>query len=108
MLPDRLFPDVERLCIITRLPISSGSEPVNRLLEISSVAKFNAYLMEGGMFPLCVLLCAVKICVLGAPRRPFEIGPESSLFSNRTRVRLLQFSYASGIVPQNILFQKMS
>jgi hypothetical protein len=55
MVPDRLFTDVERLCIITRLPISWGSEPVDRLLEISTVV--NAYLMEGGMFPLCVLLC---------------------------------------------------
>ncbi len=108
MVFDKLFPDAEKLCIITRLPISWGSGPVNRLLKISSVAKFNAYLMEGGMFSLSMLLCAKKICILGAPRRPSGIGPESSLISNRTRVRVLQFSCASGIVPENILLKKMS
>jgi hypothetical protein len=49
---------------------------------MSNVPKFKIDLMVGCILPLNILLCAVRIKILGVSQRPLGIGPESFLISN--------------------------
>jgi hypothetical protein len=62
----------------------------NQLLEMSSVLRCKVDLMVGCMLPLSILLCLVRISILGAPQRPLGIGPESLLISNQMRAKVVQ------------------